>query len=151
MSHRAPRRRTDGGGWCEAATGAATAPDPRPLFPCPMHELSIVEALIEQVRRELNRVGHKGPVLRLELAVGRLSGVHSQSLRFAFDLLAPGTLVEKAEVEIVEPPAQCVCHCCGRRTETAELLLRCPVCRSEEVTVEGGRDLLLQTIEVADP
>lgn len=115
-----------------------------------MHELSIVEALIEQVRRELARAGHPGPVVRLELAVGRLSGVHSESLRFAFDLLSPGTLVEKAEVKIIEPAAECVCRSCGRRTAIGELILRCPECGSDDVTIEGGRDLMLQSIEVAD-
>ena len=115
-----------------------------------MHELSIVESLIEQVQRELNRAGEKGPVIKLELAVGRLSGVHSQSLRFAFELLAPGTLVENASMEIIEPKASCACHACGARTEIDQLLLRCPVCGGEDVTIEGGRELMLQSIEVAD-
>ena len=39
-----------------------------------MHELSIVEALIEQVQREVRRAGQKGRVTRLELAIGTLSG-----------------------------------------------------------------------------
>ena len=55
-----------------------------------MHELSIAEALIEQVSEELKRAGQTGAVKRVELAVGRLSGVHCDCLRFAFGLLAPG-------------------------------------------------------------
>ena len=69
-----------------------------------MHELAIAEALIEQVGTELDRAGQKGAVKRLELAVGRLSGVHCDSLRFAFELLSPGTPAEGAELSIREPP-----------------------------------------------
>ena len=39
-----------------------------------MHELSIVESLIEQVEKEVVGSGHEGRILRLDLIVGRLSG-----------------------------------------------------------------------------
>ena len=63
-----------------------------------MHELAIAKALIEQVGTELDRAGQNKAVKRLELAVGRLSGVHCDCLRFAFELLSPGTPVEGAEL-----------------------------------------------------
>ncbi len=116
-----------------------------------MHELSIAEALIEQVGRELKRAGQPGPVVRLELAVGKLSSVHAEALRFAFGLLAPGTLVDGAELEITESPARCCCRICRAETEIEELVFRCPRCESEQVTIEGGRDLLLECIEVEEP
>jgi hydrogenase nickel incorporation protein HypA/HybF len=115
-----------------------------------MHEFSIAEALIEQVERELRRAGQKGPVKRLELAVGKLSGVHADSLRFAFDLVAPGTVADGASLEIAEPKAVSQCHACGAREEIDELVVECPRCKSADITIEEGRDLLLQTIEIAD-
>jgi hydrogenase nickel incorporation protein HypA/HybF len=115
-----------------------------------MHELAIAEALLEQVGRELDRAGHKGPVLRLELAIGRLTGVHCESLRFALDLLAPGTWLENAEVTIHQTSAFCRCQKCRHREEIEELPSVCPRCGSTEVVIDGGRELLLQTIEVAD-
>jgi hydrogenase nickel incorporation protein HypA/HybF len=115
-----------------------------------MHELSIVDALIEQVGRELHRADQHGKVLGLELSIGRFSGVNCDSLRFAFELLAPGTLVEGAKVEIREVKASCHCHACHASTEIDDLVFQCPKCGSEEITIEGGRDLLLQTIDVED-
>jgi hydrogenase nickel incorporation protein HypA/HybF len=115
-----------------------------------VHEVSIVEALIDQVRREVEQSGHDGRVTRLELVVGRLSGVSVDSLRFAFEMLAPGTLVEAAEVEIAEPRAECCCRACGKRTPIDELIVQCPACASPQITIEGGRDLLLQSIELED-
>jgi hydrogenase nickel incorporation protein HypA/HybF len=119
---------------------------------CPpaVHELSLVEALIEQVRSEVARCGRTGPVVRLELAIGRLSGFNSDSVCFAFELLSPGTLVEGAEVRITEPRAVCCCRDCSGRAEIDALVGRCPQCDSENVVIEGGRELVLQSIELED-
>ncbi len=120
-----------------------------------MHELAIVEALIEQVGTELDRAGRGtrlrvGSVKRLELAVGRLSGVHCDSLRFAFELLSPGTPAEGAKLSIREPPAISRCHRCGASTEIAEMVIDCPQCGSPEIVIEEGRELLLESIEIDD-
>ena len=56
-----------------------------------MHELSIVEALIDQVGQELERAGQRGRVLRLELSIGRLSGVHLRVRPFRLRPAPPGT------------------------------------------------------------
>lgn len=113
-----------------------------------MHELSIVEAIIEQVEKEVARVGESGRVCRLELVIGRLSGVNTDSIRFAFEMLAPGTLVEGAALQIAEPRPLCRCRSCGEATEVEELVASCPRCQSGEVYLEGGQDLLLESIEL---
>ena len=115
-----------------------------------MHELSIVEALIDQVGKELDRAGQQGPVRRLDLSVGRLSGVNCESLQFAFRLLAPGTIVADAEMVIREPKAVCHCHACNAAVEIDDLVVQCPRCASSEITIEGGRELVLQSIEIED-
>lgn len=113
-----------------------------------MHEMSIVQALIEQVGQEVARANHGGRIVGLDLAVGRLSGVHCDALRFALDVLAPGTILENAEVRITEPPAVCRCLACEARTEIDEFTVECPQCGSGNIRIEGGRDLMLQSIEV---
>jgi len=115
-----------------------------------MHELSIIEALIDQVEHELDRAGEHGRVLRLELSIGRLSGVNCDSVRFAFGLLSPGTPVEDADIVIQEPKAFCNCHACNALTEIDDLVVQCPRCASSDVTIEGGRDLVLQSMEVEE-
>ncbi|MDD4271054.1 MAG: hydrogenase maturation nickel metallochaperone HypA [Pirellulaceae bacterium] len=113
-----------------------------------MHELSIVEALIEQVETEVDRAGARGPVARLKLSIGRLSGVNADAVRFAFQLLAPSTRLAGAALEIDEPKAVCVCAACGARTEIEELVLSCPACQAGKITIDGGREMLLETIDV---
>jgi len=115
-----------------------------------MHEVSIVEALIEQVRREVDRSGQPGRVTRLDLVIGRFSGVNADSIRFAFRLLAPGTLLESARLEIAEPKAECLCRDCHRRGELDEMVGCCPYCGSPAIQIQGGQDLLLQSIELEE-
>jgi hydrogenase nickel incorporation protein HypA/HybF len=115
-----------------------------------VHEVAIVDALIEQVEEEVRRAGATGRVTRLELSIGRLSGVSADSVRFALELLAPGTLVESAQVDIHQPKALCCCEACGERTEIDALDCRCPRCASGDITIEGGREMILESIELED-
>ena len=115
-----------------------------------MHELSIVEALIEQVKREIERSGHGGRIQRLDLRVGRLSGVNCDSLRFAFELLSTDTILERAEIHIDQPKAVTHCHDCDAKVELDELEIKCPKCDSPNITIEGGQELLLESIELED-
>jgi hydrogenase nickel incorporation protein HypA/HybF len=115
-----------------------------------MHELSIVEALIEQVGEALAAAGNPGRPLRLRLSVGRLSGVCCESLRFAFNIASPGTIVENAELDIDQPPAVCRCRDCGARNEIADLVAECPSCRGRNVVIEEGREMILQSIDIEE-
>jgi hydrogenase nickel incorporation protein HypA/HybF len=115
-----------------------------------VHEISIVQALIEHVEQAVREAGQSGRVARLDLVIGRLSGVNADSIRFAFEMLAPDTLVESAQLSIEEPPAVACCRACGARKPIQELVDRCPACGSLEISIEEGRELLLQSIEVEE-
>lgn len=118
-----------------------------------MHELSIAEALIEQVQETLAEAKCQGRVARIEVSIGRLSGVNCEAFRFAFELLTPGTILEDAEVLIRRPKARCRCRACKARCEIngiEDVPTACPRCGSEEITIEGGRELVLQGIDVEE-
>ncbi len=115
-----------------------------------MHELSIVQALLEQVESEVARSGHPGRVVGLFLLVGRLSGVHVDSIRFGFELLSPTTIAEGAALQIEQPKAHSVCRDCGAEPEIDELVVACPQCGSPRITIRGGQELVLQSIELED-
>jgi len=110
--------------------------------------MSIVQALMEQVEAEIEKSGQQGRVKGLDLVIGRLSGVHVDAIRFAFELLSPGTIVDGAELRIAEPHAFVACRACRSRQSIDELPMRCPDCGSDNVTIEGGRELVLQSIEL---
>ena len=112
--------------------------------------MSIVQALIEQVDAEVAQASLHGPVIGLDLRIGRVSGVHVDSIRFAFELLSPGTIVAGAELRIEQPRPRVVCQQCGAQTEVEQIELQCPACGSDRIAIEGGAELLLQSIELAD-
>jgi hydrogenase nickel incorporation protein HypA/HybF len=141
---------------CAVAWRAVLSVEPSPFSDqfspvvAAVHELSIVEALIGQVQEEVGHSGVIGRVTRVDVVVGRLSGVNSDALRFAFAMLAPGTFLEGAELRITEPGATSACQACGARAEIDDLAMRCPECGSDDVWIEGGRDLVLQSIEMEE-
>jgi hydrogenase nickel incorporation protein HypA/HybF len=110
--------------------------------------MSLVESLIDEVADQVRRAGRAGRVIRLDLTVGRLSGVHVDSLRFAFQFLAPDTIVEDAELAVREVPGQARCNDCGAAFPTAEYLPVCSNCSGANVQVEGGREMVLDAIEL---
>ncbi len=115
-----------------------------------MHEMSIVQALLEQVQAEVAQSGHQGRVLRLDLVIGRLSGVHVDSIRFAFELLAPDSIAADATLEIEEPQARLLCRSCHVEQEIQDLTVGCPGCGGSDITIQGGQELLLASIELED-
>ena len=116
-----------------------------------MHELSIVETLIEQVEEEVRQSGHKGRIVQLDLVIGRLSGVNADSIRFAFELLGPESkLLADAKLSIEEPRAACRCEDCKAETPIDELAAACPKCGSLHVTIVGGQELMLNSIELEE-
>jgi hydrogenase nickel incorporation protein HypA/HybF len=112
--------------------------------------MSLVQSLIEQVDGEVSRSGHAGRVLAVDLVIGRLSGVHVDSIQFAFEVLAPGTVIEGAALQIHQTQASLRCRACGVREPIDELAVRCRQCGSCDTVIEGGQELLLQSIELED-
>lgn len=115
-----------------------------------MHEISLVQSLIEQVESEVKRSGHSGRVTRVELNIGRFSCVHVDSLRFAFETLSVNSILDGAELDISQDRSVCLCNDCQTSTETDVLPTNCPACDSHDIVLQGGHDLMLMSMEIED-
>jgi hydrogenase nickel incorporation protein HypA/HybF len=109
-----------------------------------VHELSLTQAVVDTV---VERLGDT-PVARVTLEIGRLSGVVVDSVRFCFDLVAEGTPVAGAELEVLEPPGRAACRDCGREFELDDPILLCPGCGSADVAIRSGDQLRIRSVEV---
>lgn len=109
-----------------------------------MHELSITQSVIDTVVERTQGAR----VTAVHLTIGRLSGVVPDSVRFCFELIADGTPLAGARLDIDEPVGLASCRGCGQRFELRELILLCP-CGSADVSVEDGQQLALTSVEVA--
>ena len=117
-----------------------------------MHEVSIVESMIELARQELKRSRLTGRVSSVSVAVGRLSGASPDSMQFAFEILsAPIPQLAGAVLRIDEPGPECRCRKCGFHGEVEGFTVECPRCGSVEIELVGGRDLRLVQIDIEDP
>jgi hydrogenase nickel incorporation protein HypA/HybF len=85
----------------------------------------------------------------LRLRVGRLSGVVTDALEFAFAALRPGTPAADARLEIEIVPAAMWCATCRREFESPEFLSECPDCGGVSGELRRGRELELVSVEIS--
>jgi hydrogenase nickel incorporation protein HypA/HybF len=115
-----------------------------------MHELSIATSLIELASEHL-APEDAGRVAQVHLAIGALSCVHEESLRFGFDLVAQDSPLSGAKLVIRHIPVTVHCQPCGKTFELDGIQrFRCPVCDTPSADIRHGRELDLEYLELRD-
>jgi hydrogenase nickel incorporation protein HypA/HybF len=115
-----------------------------------MHELSIATSIVETVREHVAGAGG-GEVRRVTLRIGRLAGVHEDALRFSFDLVREGTPLAAAELAVIDVPVRIWCPTCGTEVELPGVQsFACPACGTRSGDIRAGRELDLESIELAE-
>ncbi|MBK1784949.1 hydrogenase maturation nickel metallochaperone HypA [Prauserella cavernicola] len=109
-----------------------------------MHELSVTQSIADAIVAKLGDT--KVSVVSLE--IGRLSGVVPESVRFCFDVVAEGTILQGARLDIAQPPGRARCRDCSTAFDLDDLILLCP-CGSANVEVLSGMELKIKSVEVA--
>lgn len=112
-----------------------------------MHELSICQALIEQVEAiacEQQAV----QVLRICIGIGPLSGVESQLLEQAFVIARSGTIAADAELAITQLPIRVRCQQCGQLSEARPANLICGHCGDWHTQLLSGDEMYLSQVEL---
>jgi len=115
-----------------------------------MHELSLVQGVLEQVHSLREAGVFTGRVVIVRLKVGRLAAALPDQLTFAFDVLSEGTDLAGARLEIEEVPIRTRCRTCGAEAEVDEPLFLCASCGSPDVEILSGRELMIDSLEVQD-
>jgi hydrogenase nickel incorporation protein HypA/HybF len=110
-----------------------------------VHELALTCSIVETAEK----VAAGRPVRRVTLVIGRLSGVMSEAIRFCFDAVARGTLLDGAALDIVEPEGRARCEACGAEFATPDLLTFCR-CGSVALARLAGEELMIRSIEVEE-
>ena len=108
-----------------------------------MHELGITRNIVAIVSEH---AGSK-PVRRVRVEIGKLSAIMPDAIRFCFDIVAKGTVVEGAELEIIEIPGKAVCKACGARVELDTVIGIC-ACGSRDLTRISGEELNIKEMEL---
>lgn len=109
-----------------------------------MHELSLTQAVVDSVAERFGDTS----VVAVRLEIGKLSGVVVDSIRFCFDLVAEGTTLAGARLEIVEPCGRGRCRECAATFDLDDPFVLCPPCGSANVDVLSGRELQILSVEL---
>lgn len=114
-----------------------------------MHEMSLAGGILKLVEDAARRERFSR-VSRLRLEAGQLAGVEPRALRFALDAIAPGTVLDGAQVDIDEPPGQAWCMDCATRVEIVQRGDACPHCGGFKLQPVGGTELRVVDLMVED-
>ena len=110
-----------------------------------MHELGISRNIVA-IAAEAAR-GRR--VRRVTVEIGRLSGVVREALEFSFDLVAQGSAVAGAELEIREIEGRARCADCGAEFAVSDFLAAC-ACGSRRLRHLAGEELNVKSIDLED-
>ena len=111
-----------------------------------MHELAIAESIVQIAGRHAN--GRR--VTKVQLKVGHLRQVVPSALAFSFELVAQGTPVEGAELEMEKVPATGSCSGCGAESRLKAFPLQCGVCGGFDLQVLEGEELFVESLELEE-
>jgi hydrogenase nickel incorporation protein HypA/HybF len=111
-----------------------------------MHELSICQALIDQVE-QLARDNQATTVTAIWLQVGPLSGAEIPLLEHAYPVAAAGTLAEHAALTIEAAPIRVRCRTCGEESAATANRLLCGICNDYRTELVSGDEMILSRLE----
>ncbi len=115
-----------------------------------MHEFALASRIIERVSAALGSQRPGAKVATIRLRVGQLSGVEVEALKFGLELLLPNSRLAGAQVAVESVRPRLRCGPCGRESEVRQPPFRCPACGSAEVELLRGRELQVDSVELAE-
>ena len=112
-----------------------------------MHEYSIVQNLLDLC--EKNAEEHNCTnVTKVVIKIGRLSNIEPQLLATAFDTFKEDTIAKNATLCVIDQKVVIACRECGASSELEVNEFCCPSCKSYDVKVTDGEDMLLMSLEM---
>ena len=114
-----------------------------------MHEMGIALQIIEIATDSIPKKLKASKVARVNLKLGKLAAVVAESLRFCFEVASKETALEGAELAIEEIPVLARCQDCKAEWTITEPAFSCPACESGALEILSGRELDIESIEIA--
>ncbi len=112
-----------------------------------MHELGVTQSLLDIALHHGRQAGAVR-INELNLVVGELSSIVDDSVQFYWDMLSQGTIAQGARLNFKRVPAELRCHDCDHHFPLNRQEYVCPNCGSGNLTVAGGEEFFLESIDV---
>lgn len=115
---------------------------------CPIvHELGVTQSLLDISLYHARQAGAVR-VRSLNLVIGELSSIVDDSVQFYWDMISQGTIAHGAKLCFRRVPAALRCDACGHEFPLGQRDFVCPACGSTSVSVQGGDEFFLESIDV---
>jgi hydrogenase nickel incorporation protein HypA/HybF len=121
-----------------------------------VHEFSVTSQIVQSVLAEAEKRGAK-KVTEVRLTIGKLTFLGLEQVRFAYDALTKGTIMEGSQLIITEQEGMVKCGTCGYQGDFKYAddplyhvpvpTLKCPKCGST-VTIAQGKECTITNIKV---
>lgn len=114
-----------------------------------MHEVSIAMGMVDELTR-IARENNAKKITSIKLKIGKLSGIVTDSLVFAFDAIKlENPLISSADIVINEIPLVYNCNDCGAAFETDDIYFpSCKKCGSYNLTLISGEEQHIENVEI---
>ena len=112
-----------------------------------MHELSICQALMEEVER-VAREQRARRIVTVTVRIGPLSGVEPALLESAYPLASAGTMAADSRLIVERSELRVRCLECGAESQAQSGNLVCARCGHWRVRILAGQELLLTRVEL---
>lgn len=111
-----------------------------------MHELAIVQSLLEQVR---SFMPEEAVLSEIRLEVGGLEHLDGEVMRTVFAAITEGSELQGAALSIRRIPVRVRCRSCGHEYEPEDVaILLCPECGLVQPEILQGTGVLLKSLEI---
>lgn len=114
-----------------------------------MHELSLAGEVIKLAEYEAEKNSALA-VNEITIEVGNFSGVEADAFEFALGLLSEGSILEKANLNIVRIKGKGICNACDREFEMDNRIDTCPGCNSFPSEIRGGNEFRVVSLLIEE-
>jgi hydrogenase nickel incorporation protein HypA/HybF len=115
-----------------------------------MHEMGIAMQIVEIAAASIPADLAGSRIATVNLKVGKLSAIVPDSLHFCFEAVSRDTALEGARLHITEVPVRAACNACRNEWTIDQPAFTCPACQSADITLLTGRELDIESIELAE-
>jgi hydrogenase nickel incorporation protein HypA/HybF len=116
-----------------------------------VHEVSIALGMVDELYR-IARENNAGRISSVKLKIGKMSGIVTDSLTFAFDAIKlEHPLLSETEIVIVEVPLVYECNDCHVSFNAEDIYFpSCAGCGSRDLRLVSGEEQHIESVEITD-
>jgi hydrogenase nickel incorporation protein HypA/HybF len=112
-----------------------------------MHEFSLASEVINIVQREAEK-RNSAAVNEITIEIGSLSGVDADAFESALKLLAEGSIISNAYINILRINGKGRCTTCSIEFEMTRRMDSCPECNAFPSEISGGNEFKIISMAI---